>query len=241
MRILPYLAVATFIAGIGMLIVGYTYSGSSAADPGPPPVFFTPTPYTPTATPTDAPTDAPTPTPTPPPYDGAVARFQIPSLKVDAAVEAIGINAQNELETPTNPRDVGWYDSSTATQYIGAKPGFGKNAVFAAHVDYYGLPPGDMPFNKLKNTNPGDEVDVVMGDGTVYRYSIILKKRYDVSSIPMGELIDGKAGDTVEPPGVEWITLITCGNDGAFVYVNGGSSGPVEYLTRDVVIAQRIP
>jgi hypothetical protein len=236
MRILPYLAVVTFIAGIGMLIVGYTYSGDSKADPGPPPVFFTPTPYTPTATPTDAPTA----TPTPPPYNGGVARFQIPSLKVDAAVEAIGINSQNELETPTNPRNVGWYDSSTAKQYIGSKPGFGKNSVFAAHVDYYGLPPGDLPFNKLKNTSPGDAIDVVMDNGLVYHYKIIFKQRYNVSDIPMGELIDGKAGDTVEPPGVEWITMITCGNDGAFVYVDGGNSGPVEYLTRDVVIAQRV-
>lgn len=227
MKLLPFFAVATFAAGLAMLAVGYFYGGESK----PKPVhvdYFTPAP-TAFASPTETPTNAPTPTPTPPPYDGAVARFKIPRFNVDAAVEDIGIKAgTNELDTPHDPVDVGWYG-------IYAKPGFGSNAVFSAHVDYYGRPPSQMPFNRLKELNPNDEVDVVMDNGTAYKYRVILKQNYSLTDIKMGELIDAPE----KPKDAEWITLITCGDTGPFVYVNGGNSGPVEYLTRDVVIAER--
>ena len=239
MRILPYLAIATFIAGVAMLIVGYASSAGGKVK-SEPVTFFTAVPETPTAVPTDArPADAPTPTPTPAPYDGQVMRLKIPRFNVDAAVEAIGVKPNNELDTPNDPRNVGWYDTTIDKDgpYIGAKPGFYKNAVLSAHVDYYGLPASAMPFNKLKNTDPKDEIDIVMANGEQYRYQIISKQRFSISEIKMGELIEARD----KPAGKEWITLITCGNDGAFVYVNpGASSGPVEYLTRDVVIAERI-
>ena len=234
MRILPYLAIVTFIAGVAMLIVGYAYSDGGKAK-SEPVTFFTPVPETPTATPTDA----PSPTPTPAPYDGQVMRLKIPRFTVDAAVEAIGIKPSNELDTPHDPHNVGWYDSTMNKDgpYFGAKPGFGKNALLSAHVDYYGLPASATPFNKLKNTDPKDEIDILMANGEMYRYQIISKQRFSTTDIKMGELIEAKD----KPAGKEWITLITCGNDGAFVYVNpGANSGPVEYLTRDVVIAERI-
>jgi hypothetical protein len=233
MRVLPVLAVLTFFAGVAMLVVGYFFSGDSKAAP-PPVTYFT---AVPTNTPTAPPTDAPSPTPTPPPYNGAVARLQIPRFKVDSAIEPLTVMANNELATPTNPRDTGWYDSTLKPDapYLGAKPGFGGNAVFAAHVDYYGLDPSLMPFNKLPQLNEKDEVDIVMDNGATYRYAVISKQNFNISDIKMGEIIDAKD----KPPGAEWITLITCGNTGAFVYVQG-NSGPVEYLTRDVVVAQRI-
>lgn len=227
MKVLPYLAIATFVAGLAMLAVGYFYGGDNQQKPVQV-EYFTPVP-TAQATPTEAPTDIPTPTPTPPPYDGEVARFKIPRFGVDTAVEDIGIKpGTNELDTPHDETNVGWYG-------IYAKPGFGSNAVFSAHVNYYGRPPGQMPFNHLKELNPDDEIDVVMDDGTTYKYHVILKQNYSITDIKMGELID--APD--KPKDAEWITLITCGDSGPFVYVNGGNSGPVEYLTRDVVIAQR--
>jgi hypothetical protein len=240
MRFLPYFAIATFIAGVAMLIVGYAYSDGGKVK-SEPVTFFTSVPETSTAAaPTDtAATEAPSPTPTPAPYDGQLMRLKIPRFAVDAAIEAIGVKPNNELDTPHDPHNVGWYDTTLDKNgpYIGAKPGFGKNAVLSAHVDYYGLPASATPFNKLKNTDPKDEIDIVMANGEQYRYQIISKQRFSVSEIKMGELIEAKD----KPAGKEWITLITCGNDGAFVYVNpGATSGPVEYLTRDVVIAERV-
>ena len=237
MKVLPYLAVTTFIAGLAMLIVGYTFSqGGGGVKAGP---SVTPIPIV-LDTPTPIPTEAPSPTATPVPYNGSLTRFKIPELNVDAAVEAIGINSSNQLEVPTNPRDVGWYD-------IYSKPGFNGNAVFSAHVNYFGLDPNLMPFNKLHEMKPGDEIDIVMDNGLTYKYAFIGRYVYNVNNIPMGDIIDGKFADpegkepTVERPADEqWITLITCDAGGPFECINGGNSGPVESTQRIIVVAKRV-
>lgn len=236
-RILPTLAVMTFIAGVAMLGAGYFYGGTSRPSVPAHVDYFTPTP---TPIPSATPTDVPSPTPTPPPYNGAIARFRIPRFNVDAAVEDISLKkGTNELDTPHNPRDVGWYDTSMdpGGPFLGDKPGFGKNALFSAHVDYYGLNPTLMPFNKLNQLNPGDDIVVLMDNGTQYTYHVILKQSYSVSGIKMGELIDAPS----RPEDKEWITLITCSNTGPYVPVYADQpNGPVEYLNRDVVVAERV-
>lgn len=218
MKALRLLALVSFVAGLSLLVAGFITSRESD-DPKraePPPEFTstpTPTPATVTAT----------PTPTPPPFDGNVARFVIPKLGVDAEVEAIGLLPDNVLDTPSDPHDVGWY-------YIYDKPGFGGNAVFSAHVDYW--PDIRGPFYELSTLKAGDEVVVVMENGTEYRYRVISYKRYPVDSIPMGDIIS--APD--KPENVEWITMITCG--GRFQQLH--PSGWGDYLDRDVVVAERI-
>ncbi len=238
-RLLPVLAVVSFSAGLGMLGAGYFYAGDTRPSVPAHVNYFTPTP-TPTSAASATPTDVPTPTPTPPPYDGAVARFKIPRFNVDAAVEPISIKpGTNELDTPHNPRDVGWYDTTMLANapFLGDKPGFGKNALFSAHVDYYGLDPRLMPFNKLNQLNPDDLITVVMDNGTEYTYKVILKQNYSINDIKMGELIDAPT----RPKDKEWITLITCSNTGPSVPVYADKpNGPVEYLERDVVIAERV-
>lgn len=236
MKVLPYLAVTTFIAGLAMLIVGYTFSQGGGGVKSAPSV--TPIPIV-LDTPTPVPTEAPSPTATPVPYNGSLAQFKIPELDVDAKVEAIGINANNQMEVPTNPRDVGWYD-------VYPKPGFDGNAVFSAHVNYFGLNPNLMPFNKLADMKPGDEIDIVMDNGLTYKYAFIGRYVYSVDSMPTGDIIEGKFADptgkepTVERPAdQQWITLITCDAGGPFEYVPGGG-GAVEYLQRTVVVAKRV-
>ena len=67
-----------------------------------------------------------------------------------------------------------------------------------------------------------------MADGTEYKYKVISKKQYSRNNIPMGEIINPPQ----KPAGKEWITMITCG--GAL-----DSSG-LEYVSRDVVVAERV-
>lgn len=238
MRLLPILAIVTFVAGLAMLAFGYFVSGDSGPSVPAHVDYFTPTP---TPMPSSTPTDTPSPTPTPPPYDGAVTRMKIPRFNVDATVEPIGIKkGTNELDTPSNPRDVGWYDTKLQATgpFLGDKPGWGTNAVFSAHVDYFGLDPRLMPFNKLNQLSPDDQIVVVMDNGSQYTYRVILKQNYSVTDIKMGELIDAPA----RPRDKEWITLITCSNTGPSrpVYPDK-PNGPVEYENRDVVIAERVP
>jgi LPXTG-site transpeptidase (sortase) family protein len=145
-----------------------------------------------------------------------------PAVGIDNAIEEIGIT-NNQLDTPKDGvGKVGWY-------YIYDKPGFGKNSVFAAHVNY-NFKQG--PFANLAKIKAGDQVTIQMEGGPAYTYEVIFYQRYDVNTIPMGELIDAPS----RPPGEEWITLITCG--GRFQQTQDNGLG--EYLDRDVVIAKRV-
>lgn len=220
------MAALSFVAGLGLLVAGFLRSGESSAGslPAAPTEFVsTPTP-TPVATldPTPTVPGEPTPTPTPLPFDGPVSRLLIPRFGVDSAVELIGLLPNNQLDVPKDPRNTGWYD-------IYDRPGFRGNAVFSAHVDYF--PDIRGPFFNLSRIEPGDEIVVRMEDGTEYRYRVIKRKRYDASTIPMGDLI----WPADKPADHEWITLITCG--GRF---SGAPNQPGEYLDRDVVVAERI-
>ena len=226
MRALTAASLALMAAGVSVLALGFArWSGDDAtAHP------FSPVEVRPSATTTDAaeqvatstPVAAATPTPTP--YPGAVARLQIPRFEVDSAIENLGlIPGQNQLDVPKNPLNTGWYEPYD-------RPGFGGNAVFSAHVDYF--PNIKGPFYNLHKLEAGDEVAVVMDNGLTYRYRLIRKQRYEEATIPMGELI----WPTDKPNGSEWVTLITCG--GRFrAYPGGNGSG--YYLDRDVVVAER--
>ncbi len=222
MKLLPYAAIFTFVAGLSLLVAGFAFSNEDEPEPEPPALAFDLRTAVTPDTPTPLPTDVPTATPTPLPFDGSLARMIAPSVGIDHAIEEIGIT-NNQLETPKDGvGKVGWY-------HIYDKPGFGENAVFAAHVNY-NFKQG--PFANLAKIKAGDQVTVQMQDGPAYTYEVIFYQRYDVRTIPMGELIDAPS----QPEGEEWITLITCG--GRFQQTHDNGLG--EYLDRDVVIAKRI-
>lgn len=226
---LRYLAIGSFVAGAALLIVGFVRPGGdekAAVAEESISIRVTPTATleaTPTGT-TAATFTTAAPTPTPVPYDGVVTRLKIPRFKVDSAIEAIGfVGGTNQLDTPHDPLNTGWYD-------LYDKPGFRGNALFSAHVDYW--PDIKGPFNRLHELDAYDEIVVVMDDGREYTYRVIFRERYEVTSIPMGELIAAAE----KPEGAEWITLITCG--GRFVQTSDEGFG--EYLDRDVVIAELV-
>ncbi len=227
MRVLPYLAVFTFAAGISLLAAGWFFAPGDAPPATPPAVVGFDIRPSPTPTATASPTSVPSPTPTPTPFDGRVARMIAPALGINHAIEEIGLLPNNQLDTPHDGvNNVGWY-------YIYDKPGFGGNAVFSAHVNY-NFKAG--PFANLHRAKPGDLITIQMEDGPAYTYEVFYFQRYDVSTIPMGDLIAGVVGGRARPPEEEWITLITCG--GRFVATQPNGLG--EYLDRDVVVARRI-
>jgi len=230
MKVLPYLAIFTFVAGLSLLVVGYAFQSDEppAAEPPPPSFDLRSTPTTsPTSSPTSVPTDVPTPTPTPLPFDGAVGRMVAESVGINHEIEEIGILPNNQLDTPKDGvNKVGWY-------YIYDKPGWGDNAVFAAHVNY-NFKKG--PFADLAKVQAGDRITIQMVEGPSYVYEVFYFKRYDVNTIPMGDLIDGVLDGVTRPDGEEWITLITCG--GRFQATQPNGLG--QYLDRDVVVARLV-
>ena len=218
MKLARTLSLATFALGAILLLAGAACSGGDAQESEPTP---TPTEATATATATPSPTRTPPPTPTatPTPFDGAVARIKIPRFGVDAPIEHLAINDRNELDTPKDENTaVGWY-------YIYDKPGWLGNAIFSAHVYYHSIP---APFVNLAKSAEGDEIVVVMEDGTEYRYTVISNERYHRDNVPMGDIIWPKEKADYD----EWVTLITCGGE-------LDSTGQ-EYVSRDVIVAKRI-
>ena len=217
MRVLPYVAIFTFVAGLSLLVAGFAFSSDVAPEPESPGIAFDLRTAIPD-TPTTVPTDVPTATPTPLPFDGAVARMIAPAVGIDNAIEEIGIT-NNQLDTPKDAvNKVGWY-------YIYDKPGFGGNALFSAHVYYHSIP---APFVSLAKSAEGDKIVVQMENGTEYTYSVISNKRYNRDTIDMGAIIWPKEKADYD----EWITLITCGGE-------LDSTGQ-EYVSRDVIVAKRI-
>ena len=165
-------------------------------------------------------TPEPSPTaPLPTPSSASVARLVIPSIDVDAPVVVRGIDAAGVMETPDGPEDVAWYDLRNDDS---DRPGFGGNAVFSGHVDYIDY--GAAVLWYLKDLEAGDQIEVHLEDGTVYRYAVVAKDQIAAATADVGAII-GKTPREV-------VTIITCG--GTF----DGSVG--QYDQRVVVRAERI-
>lgn len=159
--------------------------------------------------------------------DQPPARQTIATVPASIIVPAAGIDAEIELrnivdgrmEDPTGPWVVSWYQQSAELGEVG-------NALFAGHVDYWGV--GPSVFYNVRNLAEGDEISVTGEDGSVFTYGVEW-----VETIPIEDLISGRIAEVVAPTSYQAVTLFTCG--GEFDYVNG------EYLSRTVVRARRLP
>jgi hypothetical protein len=179
------------------------------------------------------PTPTPIPQPTPVPYRSSAAVTGI-------SVASAGISTSNPVEQrdttyeggaevfqdPTGPGKIAWYPR------FGHPSQPGEDALFAAHVNYFGY--GNGPFAHLQNAQDGGSLYVELADGTEYAYTIT-----SVDVIPLDVLDNGGMDRIVSPPLDEHtnrVTLISCGGD--FVpYSNGSGAG--EYTSRVVVTAER--
>lgn len=84
------------------------------------------------------------------------ARLLVPSIKVDALVEAVGQDAQGRMGVPSQAANVAWYR-------LGATPGDVGDAVIAGHLDWTS---GPAVFWYLGRLHKGDPITVVRSDGS---------------------------------------------------------------------------
>ncbi len=127
---------------------------------------------------------------------GLPQRLIIPSLKVDAAIEAVGVDATNTMETPRDPFNVAWYRN-------GARPGQRGSAVIAGHVDYAGI--GPAVFWEVRLLQPGAEILVADDAGQRRRFVVQAVERYPVEQFP-GQRVFGGTDETM-------LNLISCVGD----------------------------
>jgi LPXTG-site transpeptidase (sortase) family protein len=119
----------------------------------------------------------------------------LPSIGITAAVSQMGYERDGRTPaTPNTPWGVGWY---TFTDF----PGTPGNAVLSGHVDWYTGAPA--VFGRLRNVSVGDDIYMVLADGTPIAYKV---ERY--------EWVTPYTADVGEIFGIterEAVTFITCG------------------------------
>jgi sortase (surface protein transpeptidase) len=118
-------------------------------------------------------------------------RLLIPSISIDAPVEALGVDSSGALETPRNIWNTGWYRD-------GPSPGATGDAVIDGHV---GLPGSPLVFSGLPKLAIGADVIAVLADGTRNRFSVSAAQVWPAQSRPPGLF----SGD-----GQPRLSLITC-------------------------------
>jgi sortase (surface protein transpeptidase) len=124
--------------------------------------------------------------PAPPPL-----RLQIPKLQVDALVEAVGIDGEGRMATPSQPDHVAWFMPSAA-------PGDAGTAVMAGHLDWT---TGPAVFWHLSSLQPGDEIRVVRPNGSRVRFLVDSIKQYAFDSDPP---------ELFAHTGAPGVALVTC-------------------------------
>ncbi len=141
------------------------------------------------------------------------SQLRIPSLGIDAAVNAVGVEPDGSMVIPREVAEVGWY------QY-GPEPGAEQgNAVLAGHVDTAEQGPGAL--FPMRNIEPGALVEVVDDTGTVHQYEVQGKEAIVKGDLPVDEIF---ARD-----GAHVLVIVTCG--GPFIPERGS------YLENLVVTA----
>lgn len=131
-----------------------------------------------------------TPTPLTP------ARLRVPSIGVDAAVEAVGVKEGGAMATPSGFATTGWYK-------YGALPGEAGNAVIAGHVNN-GLGLSGV-FARLPEIAIGATITVADRSGRALNYVVVEKSQYATNEAPLQDIfsITGPSG----------LVLITCEGD----------------------------
>lgn len=169
--------------------------------------FVAPTPPPPVETPIPAPTPTaaaePGVAPTPPADTPApTPRMEIPLVifferhKQQAEIIPVGIAEGNEIGSPDNAENAGWF-------YYGSSPGNPGNAIVNGHRSYGGK---SGVFSVLKRLKQGDRVSVEFESGMLRFFEVDRVEEYRADLVP-------REYTTTGPDTPTQLTLITCLGD----------------------------
>lgn len=108
-----------------------------------------------------------------------IARVQIPSIGVDAPVQAVTVGTDGVMPRPPAIDVVAFYDFGTF-QGMGGLPLAGGNAIFAGDIGRPTVGPG--VFAQLASVAPGEIITLVMLDGRRLYYVVEFNKTIEVAS-----------------------------------------------------------
>jgi hypothetical protein len=188
---------------------------STRAMPTTPVVGGTPSlaPVAPTAT-TPPPTATPVPpTATPVPRAGQPTRVKIPVIRVDAAVEYVGLTPEGAMDVPKNYSKTAWYEP-------GPRPGEQGNSAIAGHVD---SKTGKAVFWDLHTLKVGDEIFVMGDDGVERRFVVSGVQSYGRADAPLQQIFG--------PTNERHLNIITCDVESGFNKAKGEYAGNIVVYT----------
>jgi LPXTG-site transpeptidase (sortase) family protein len=128
------------------------------------------------------------------PSFGLPVRLKIPGIKVDAAVEYVGLNARGEMDVPEGPANVAWLK-------LGPHPGDGGSAVIAGHFGRWKNGAGSV-FDDLNKLSEGDKLSVEDDKGVTITFVVRESRSYDPNA-------DASAVFS-SSDGISHLNLITC-------------------------------
>ena len=134
--------------------------------------------------PTSLPSALPAADPTP-------EELLIASIGVDARIEPRGLDANRNLATPEDYRDVAWFDE-------GPRPGEAGNAILNGHVDWW---TGDAVFTSLSRLRVGELIRVVSADQSTVDFKVSSLNTVDANA---------RIASLFTTSGPATLTLITC-------------------------------
>lgn len=141
----------------------------------------------------------------------------IPSIGVaKTRVIKLGLEKNNQIASPDNIYDVGWYSGS-------AKPGQAGAVFMYGHVSSW---TANGTFYNLKKLKQGDEIIILRGDGKTLTYQVRQLKIYPANSVDM------QAALSPIDSSVQGLNLMTC--TGKVI------PGTSEFNQRLLVFASRI-
>lgn len=138
-------------------------------------------------------------------------RIRIPSVRLDAPVTPLGLDADGHLQAPpAEERNLaGWYRG-------GASPGQRGTAILAGHVDNKS---GPAVFYHLGALHRGDRIEIARADGATAVYQLYAIEVHDRKDFP-DERVYRQAADAQ-------LRVITCG--GAYSAEHGYEGNVVAY------------
>jgi sortase (surface protein transpeptidase) len=121
------------------------------------------------------------------------ARLSIPSIGVDAPIEAVGLDGQGRMEIPSSGSRVGWYAR-------GSLPGDSGTAVLTSHVDTAAEGPGVL-FG-LRHVDRGDRIELTDASGNVSPWVVVATTQQHKDDLPSASLFAAE--------GPARIAIVTC-------------------------------
>ena len=105
--------------------------------------------------------------------------LKIPSLGTLARIKRVGVDDKNQVGSPQNVFDVGWYEGSS-------KPGQPGAVFIDGHV--LGPTKGGI-FANLKNIKTGALITIIMGDNKEYTYKVAATEVSQADAVDMNKML----------------------------------------------------